>query len=347
MEQRKLNTSIPVLLLHNLDLSWEVPDLKQAMSEVEFIEKSITKEGHRVVNRPIFDNSLQPMLADFNPDEFVVLNCCDSIPGVPHSEALVARHLDAMKFTYTGSQADSIELSWDKPKTKEVLQKNGLPTPEGRAFGDTNCSDWKCFPAIVKPALEHCSYGLTSESVVTNHAELKKRIKYILDSFAEPALVEDFIDGREFHVTVWGNGAPEILPAVEMDFKAFSDFHDRLCTYDSKFTPNSRHYTQIESIVPAVLTPEEQKSLETIVMKAYGISGCRDYARFDLRLRDGIFYVLDVNPNPDIGYDASMASAAELVGYPYGKMISSLVNFAAARHPVFKAQVDAPHLTLP
>jgi D-alanine-D-alanine ligase len=149
------------------------------------------------------------------------------------------------------------------------------------------------------------------------------------------ALVEDFIDGREFHVSLWGNGRVEMLPPAEMDFSAFSDVHDRICTYEAKFQPGSVHYETISTVIPTTLSEVELAELERISLKAYKSIGCRDYGRIDVRLRDGVFYVLDINPNPDISEDASMASAAEHAGYTHGDMARYLISLASRRHPVF------------
>jgi D-alanine-D-alanine ligase len=93
--------------------------------------------------------------------------------------------------------------------------------------------DWERFPAIVKPAFEHCSLGIDTNAVVLDAKELGDRVAYIRETYAQPALVEEFIDGREFHVTLWGNGHIHMLPPAEMDFSAFTDVRDRLCTFDS------------------------------------------------------------------------------------------------------------------
>jgi D-alanine-D-alanine ligase len=126
-----------------------------------------------------------------------------------------------------------------------------------------------------------------------------------------------------------------MLPPVEMEFSAFSDVRERLCSWDAKFTPGSRHYTEIRTVAPAPLTTEELRLLEKVSRTAYRAMGIRDYARFDFRLRDGVFYLLDPNPNPDISSDASLALMAELSGHSYGQMGSRLIHLAAKRHPVF------------
>ena len=116
----------------------------------------------------------------------------------------------------------------------------------------------------------------------------------------QSAIVEDFIDGREFHVSVWNNNEPEILPLAEMDFSAFHEARKRLCTYDSKNIPGSEHYEKIEILIPAPLNEQQLKKIEKITLTAWKGFGCLDYARFDFRLRDDKFYLLDVNPNNDM-----------------------------------------------
>jgi D-alanine-D-alanine ligase len=253
----------------------------------------------------------------------------------------VARVLESKGFTFTGSSSQVLAMAWEKSRVKASLEAQGIPTPRWMLSNGPAAKDWNLFPAIVKPAMEHCSYGLTPEAVVLETQDMRRRITYVRDHFNQPAIVEDFIDGREFHVSIWGNGKVAMLPVAEMDFSAFDDIHDRLCTFDSKFTPGSVHYSQIQLRLPAALTRRQFHSLEQTALAAYRCLGCRDYARLDIRLRDGVFYVLDVNPNPDISPDASMACAAEVAGYSYGAMASRMINLAARRHPVFGAAANA------
>jgi D-alanine-D-alanine ligase len=340
MAEWPLRNDLPVVLLHNLDPDWEPQEIRDAQREVGCLEAAIRAEGHPVANVAVRDEELVHCLMAFDPREHVVLNWCEGIPGLAHSEALVARALDLMGFAYTGSAAGVLALSWDKRQVKRLLDKRGVSTPRWRVCEDGGAEGWNCFPAIVKPSLEHCSLGVTADAVVLDREELEERIAFILREFDQPALVEDFIDGREFHVSLWGNGEVQMLPPAEMDFSAFSNVKDRVCTYDSKFLPGSVHYDKIELRLPAALDVEEHRLLEETAMAAYREIGCRDYARVDLRLREGVFYVLDVNPNPDISSETSMAAAAELAGFSYGAMVSRLVNLAALRHPIYGAE---PH----
>ena len=329
--------SLPVLLLYNLDRTWPSEDIDASLREARKLEAGLREVGHPVTVVPIYDTDLATPLSDYSPNEHVVLNWCEGVPGIPWSDALVAETLEALNYAYTGAPADVLAFCQDKYLVKRRLDEAGIATPRWRLYHTPDCDDWKGFPAIVKPSREHCSFGVTEESVVMTPAELRRRVAYVLQEFREPALVEDFIDGREFHVALWGNGTIQMLPPAEMDFAAFSDVRDRLCTFESKFDPHSQHYQQIQLRLPAPLTEAEHARLESTAAAAYRALGCRDYARLDIRLREGIFYVLDVNPNADLSSESSTACAAQVAGYSFGAMGSHLVNLAALRHPVFGA----------
>lgn len=335
MESGRRRTDLPVLLLHNVDPSWEMSDIEVVLEAAKQLKSALQKEGHPVVEVPVWNSELAEILKPFNPNDYIVFNWCEELPGVPRSDFVVAQILETLKFTYTGSAPQILEFSWNKPAVKELLYRKGIATPYWRVFPVSGSDVWDCFPAIVKPTFEHCSNGITSDAVVMNPQELEERIAFVQDVFHQPALVEDFIDGREFHVTLWGDGSIEALPPAEMDFTALDNLRDRLCTFDSKFKPGSLHYEKIELRIPAELDASEHFQLTQTALRAYKAMGCRDYARIDLRSRNGIFYVLDINPNADLSPDTSMVYAAEAAGLTYGVVGSRLVNFAAQRHSLF------------
>jgi D-alanine-D-alanine ligase len=335
MSIEKNVASIPVLLLHNIDPAWETDETDQALREVAVFESALREMGQPLTVITVRNADIAACVRDYDPEKYIVFNWCEEIPGVRHSEALVAQILEDLNFTYTGSPPDVLTFCWDKVKVKQLMNLRGIPTPCWRVYDSANTDDWDCFPAIVKPSREHCSFGLTKEAVVMSPDELRAQVAVIIETFRQPALVEDFIDGREFHISLWGNGSVEMLPSAEMDFGAFGDARDRLCTYESKFRPGSCHYEKIGLLLPAPLSEMEHERLRETCILTYQAIGCRDYARFDIRLREGIFYVLDVNPNADVSAEASMACAAEAAGYTYGEMIGHIIGLAAQRHPVF------------
>lgn len=335
MHPNSHHDGLRVLLLYNLNAAWPADDLAAAQRDAVSAREALVEAGHVVEEVAIWDDDLAGRLRRYSPTTHVVFNICEELPGIPRSESRVAEVLERLGFTYTGAPADVLARSWDKVGVRWLLGRQGLPVPRWRVFRTARPDGWDCFPAIVKPAYEHCSVGLTADAVVFTPAELSRRIAYVLTTFGQPALVEDFIDGREFHVGLWGNGVVEMLPPAEMDFTAFADPRERLCTYESKFCPGTPHYERVQVRVPAALAPEEAGLLERVSRAAYRTLGCRDYARLDLRLRDGTFYVLDVNPNPDISPETSMVEAARVAGYSYGELLSHVVLLAAQRHSFF------------
>jgi D-alanine-D-alanine ligase len=339
MKIRSTHKPLPVLLLYNINLDWPPEDIEASNSSAKSFCGELQDEGHPVTVACLENDDLTGLLRQYTPNDYVVFNWCEEIPGIPHSYDLIAQTLEELGFTFTGADSKALSFSQDKRLVKLRLEACNISTPRWKIYSYPSSDGWEYFPAIVKPALEHCSYGVTRESVVWSEAELAARIRYVYEIFNQPALVEEFIDGREFHVTVIGNGKLDVFPIAEMDFSVFEDARDRLCTYESKFDPQSRPYNLIKLQLPAALTEAGRKDLTAIALDGYRAVDCRDYARLDIRLRDGVFYILDINPNADISVDTSLAMAAEQAGLSHGKLGSLLVHLASQRHPVFSVPV--------
>ena len=330
-----LKTDLPVFLLHNLDRTWPQCDIDASLELGDLMFERLQAAGHPVIKERLEDDQLASLLSAYDPKELVVFNWCEEVPGIPRSSWMVAQELERQGFTYTGADYPALVFSQDKRQVQQKLADAGIPTPTWKIFYSPDEVCWDIFPAIVKPSFEHYSLGITREAVVETIDELTQRVGYVLEQHHQPALVEDFIDGREFHVGVIGNSELQMLPPAEIDFSVFNDIHDRLCTYDANFNTESFAYQNSWAKLPVEFTSDDLCLMEQVVFGAYRATGCRDYARLDIRLRDGIFYVLDVNHNADLSPDNSLIKAAEMIGYPYGKFGSLLINLAAERHPVF------------
>jgi D-alanine-D-alanine ligase len=330
-------TDIPIVLLYNLNPDWSQKDIQECHTAASVLTDSLVRIGHRVHKVCVQSAELETFLEGYSPSDHIIFNWCEELPGIPRSEYQVAQTLERMGYTFTGSGSQTLALGQDKPRVKRLLRKKQVPIPRWQIYLSADRISWTRFPAIVKLAFEHCSFGITRESVVQSTSELVKRVRYVVDEMQQPALVEEFIDGREFHVGVIGNDNLLVLPSAEIDYSPFNDIHDRLCTYESNYDPTSVAYQLTLPKLPVVLTEEQIGRLEEIVIAAYRAIGCRDYARMDVRLRDGDFYLLDVNPNPDISADTSLVLGAELDGLSYGKLGSLLINLATQRHPISKS----------
>ena len=324
-----------VLIIYDLDPEWDRFEISETRKSARVILESLKNEGIETFIEEVNNPCLEKILEKYDAVNTIVFNLCESLPGSNYSERRVLEIIESKGFSYTGNVPDVIDLSYDKQKVKEILSSLGIRVPYGKILTAEEAASWTLFPAIVKPSREHCSLTITEKSVVYDTESLQEQIRLVNSELNQPALVEDFIDGREFHVSVWNNEPPEVLPPVEMSFSALNEPRKRLCTYDSKFNPGSELYEKIETLIPAPLDKKLLKKLEEKVLAAWKGFGCLDYARFDFRLRDNKFYLLDINPNNDISFDTSFAQAAEMVSYTYGQMAKRIVMMAAERHPEF------------
>ena len=325
--KEELKIDIPILMFFNLDLiEWTEKDQKDVHELVLTLKEAMVKIGHSVTTVQLSDANISDTLKKYDPDNYIVFNWCEGIPGIPRSFAKAAQTLEDLGFTFTGSNPIVLELTDDKRRVKEILDLNKICTPCWKVYHTGEIQDWNRFPAIVKPPFEHCSIGISPEAVVTNQDDLRKRAAFVIEEFHQPVIVEDYINGREFEVGVWGNTEIEVLPPVEADFSQLEDPRDHLCAMYSEDDPRLWNM-----IVPAPLNRKENGRLNQLCKDAYKAIGVRDYARMDVRFKDDEFYILDINTNPYIGPECGLIQAAELAGYSYGEFGSQLVNFAWQR----------------
>jgi len=328
-----------VLLVYNIDLSWPVADREYAVELAAQLRAGLCSSGYHAESIAV-RNDLKALDA-YDPREWLVFNWCEGYEGLPWSDAMIAEELEARKFVFTGASSQALERLQNKWRVKNILRDAGIPTPDGALVNVDHCHQWRLFPAIVKPVAQHGSFGITRRwSVVQNVNQLKRQVRWIWKKFGEDALVEQFIDGREFQVTVWGNCRLEVLPPVELDFSSFQNSLDRLYTFEDKFNPAVAARGGIKWIYPSPNEPGLRAAIDAIAKAAYRELECRDYARIDMRLHNGTPLVLDVNPNPDLNPTSEMPMSAEAAGLDYKAMTLKIVEFAAVRmrrHPAVRA----------
>lgn len=219
---------------------------------------------------------------------------------------LAERAFEAMRLRnipITGSSEDLFVLTGDKIRMKKILNDLGVNTPWG--VGVASVSDIPQeipYPVIVKPHLEHCSIGLSADVVVKNKTDLERVVKRQIAEFEQDVLIEEFIAGRELLVyLIEENGVARVLSIVEMIFEGSNPMSFQ--TYDAKWSEGSTDYNQTY-YDQAKLSISERALLEKNCLTAFNYMGFWGYARFDVRMRDGISYILETNANPSV-YDAT------------------------------------------
>lgn len=270
----------------------------------------------------------------------VAINLCESLRGDPRYEIPVVVLLEARGIDYTGNPPLALRQCLDKGKARQTLADAGVPTPAG-GYITTRAElaamiDTLPLPAIVKPGRQDGSIGIESASVVRTRTALEQRVRYVLKEIG-PAVVEAFIDGREFNVSILGDLEPRCLPIAEIDFSGMPADVPNIVSYKAKWDTSTKEY---KGTVPVFDTTTEvlARRLRKAALGAFRALSLRDYARIDLRVdAEGRPFVVDVNPNCDLAPDAGFPRAAAKDGLDYEALIQTLIGFALdrrARRPV-------------
>ena len=304
------------------------------LEEIGAVEGAIQGLGHQcsvlAVREEIF--TVIHWLREIHPD--VVFNLCESVYGNSCWEMNIPALLELFQIPYTGSPPLTLGLCQDKGKVKDILLSQGIQTPRYQIVDRPSVPiRAPLFPMIVKPLHEDGSLGISKESVVFNEKALRRQVRYILDRYHQPALVEEFIEGRELNVSLMeAHGKIQVLPISEIDYSEFPEGIPRICGYEAKWMQESLEYQRSKPICPAPLKEGIRKRIEQIATRVFTLFRCRDYARIDLRVNpEGEVYIIEVNPNPDISPQSGMTRSINTQGMTYAEFIGNLLEGALQR----------------
>jgi len=170
---------------------------------------------------------------------------------------------------------------------------------------------------------------------VNDGAAAAERVKFVWSTFKQPALAEEFIDGRELSVALLADsrGALETLPISEISFEALPPDVPAIVSYDAKRVTDSVASTATPARCPAVLDTSMAERARQLAVSAAHVVGLRDYGRVDIRVRhrDHALFVLEVNPNPDLSGDAGFMRAAVASGRTVAATIQQILSRAIDR----------------
>ena len=334
-----------ILILHNAPLidpdHLDYAQEAGVLESVEAVAEALASRGHdldRLALARDVETLVQLARGSSRPD--VVVNFCEGFAGRAELEPHAAGLLDLLGLPYTGSPAEALAIARDKARTKYLLTGAGLPTPEfeivetGEKSSKSMMARLATGPLFVKPAAEDASLGIGPESVVQTAAELAARVADIHRRYGA-ALVERFVDGREFNTSVIALPEPRVLPLAEVNFHREASGGWGIVTYDAKWTPDSAAWTGTPVTCPADVDGALATRLREVSLAAFRLLGCLDYARVDLRVDEaGQPYILEVNANPDIAPSAGFARSLAAAGTSYADFCERLVMNALARRRV-------------
>jgi D-alanine-D-alanine ligase len=270
-----------------------------------------------------------------------VFNIAEGLHGASR-EAQIPAMLEMLQIPYLGSDALTLGICLDKARAKEILSYHKIPTASFSVI--KTMSDFEDirlkFPSIVKPLHEGSSKGIYNSCVVRNPDELANEVKIILETYSQPALVEDFLPGREFTVALLGNGDEvRVLPIVEIKFDALPPGVNPIYSYEAKWIWDQRDNPLDAYECPAALSASLQAEIEDICKAAYRLLNCRDWSRVDVRLDvHGMPNILELNPLPGIlpnpDDNSCFPKAARAAGMSYNQLINSVLDLAMQRNGI-------------
>ncbi|MGQ9636808.1 MAG: D-alanine--D-alanine ligase family protein [Thermodesulfobacteriota bacterium] len=336
MEGLELKVAILYNLLERLEREEEKDILAEqaVLEEIGAVEESLLELGYQPLLLPIRNEieSILQRLIEIRPD--VVFNLCDCVYGKAMLEMAIPALLDLLRIPYTGSPPLTLGLCLDKGKVKDFLTSHGILTPKYKIV-DSSLTPIRgfLFPLIVKPLREDGSLGISKESVVYDNEGLNRQIQFVLNKYQQPALVEEYIEGRELNVALIElNGEVKVLAISEIDYSEFPEGIPKICGYEAKWIADSIEFQKSKPICPAPLDWVLEKRVEYLATKVFKLFDCRDYARVDMRVDpEGKIYVLEVNPNPDISPQSGMARAIHSRGMTYTDFIKIIIDNAYQR----------------
>jgi D-alanine-D-alanine ligase len=307
---------------------------------IKAISNALKSAGHKVILVEADENAYSKL--NKNKDKIdIVFNIAEGLNGESR-ESFIPAICELLGLPYTGSGPLTLALTLDKARTKEILKYHKIPTPKFQVFSDSKerLNKNMKFPLIVKPLREGSSKGIKDNALVNNEKELRNRIQESIRAYDQPAIVEEFIACREFTVGIMGNENPRLLPIVEIKFDNLPGHINKFDSYEAKWIYDNPESNHDPLICPAKLTKKLEQKIKKACLDAYKVLNCRDWCRIDLRVRNGIPYILELNALPGVIPDPKENSrfprAAFTSGMSYSDIINGVLNEALKRYKLAK-----------
>ncbi|OGV59302.1 MAG: hypothetical protein A2X45_04885 [Lentisphaerae bacterium GWF2_50_93] len=295
-------------------------------NEADIVYDTLIKMGHSPALMAV--SGIEENIAeinDFSPD--MLFNLCEGFHGQSKHEMHIAALWEILGIPYSGNKPITLGISQNKVLAKNIFTANGIPTPEFEVFDKVPEKTHLPFPLIVKPSNEDASLGISQNSLATDMESLRMIATALLEKYKEPVLVEKFIEGREFNVSIIGGKPAKALEISEIDFTALDGDTPKITGYESKWLEDHPLYRKTPSVCPAKTGTGLKKKLVSTALKVYEVLMGKDYGRVDFRVdsKENVF-VLEFNPNPDISADAGFSKSLRASGLSYEQFLKKIIK---------------------
>jgi len=313
-------------------------DLKTVEWRTEYdVVSTLKKLGHEVYPLGVKSDLgvIHSAIETWKPD--IAFNLLEEFDGVAVYDQHVVSYLELLHLPYTGCNPRGLMLARDKALTKKVLSFHRIPYPEfidvpqGRTVKRPKRLT---FPLIVKSVNEEASLGISQASIVEDDDKLSERVAFIHNSVGSGALIERYIEGREFYIGVIGNGQLQTLPVWELIMDKLPEDAKRIATERVKWSRKYQQKYGITSREADNLSESKVEEIQNLAKGVYRALGLSGYARIDMRMdAEGQLYVLEANPNPQIAEDEDFADSAKKAGYHYTELLQEILSVGLRRRP--------------
>ena len=286
--------------------------------------------GHNVMALGV-GSDIKPIkqaLDEFKPR--IVFNLMEEFAGEAIFDQNVVSYLEMKGVKYSGCNPPGLMIARNKALAKKIMAYHRIPTPQFYVFKkrkNVKIPSKIKYPLFVKTLTEEASLGITQDSIVSDEKQLRERLSYFFEKFETDVIAESYIEGREFYVGILGNDKLQVFPVWELFFKKVSERVPKIATSKVKWDFKYRKKFGITTGPAKNLSPELIKKIHTVCRRTYKALELSGYARIDLRLdANNEIYVIEANPNPDIGYHEDLADSAEAAGVKYPDLLTKILN---------------------
>ena len=289
----------------------------------------LKKVGHQVEVVGVYSDLrvIRDKVEEFRPH--IVFNLLEEFDGETLFDQNVVSYLELLRVPYTGCNPRGLILARDKALSKKILSYHRIKSPKFHVFPKSRkpkISGKMKYPMIVKCLSEEASLGISNASIVSSDEKLLERVKYIHKKFGVDAIAEQFIEGREFYVGVYGNHQIKTLPVWELSIDESQNPEKEIYTVRAKFSASYRKEKGIRTDRAKIDEKLERKIVD-VCRKTYKALGLNGYARIDLRIDSNEnIYIIEANPNPDISFDDEFAESAKYEKIKYPDLLEKILR---------------------